>query len=58
MTFVAEDESDLALMEDFGVKTKRFVRNDEDRIGRATAESVHESVKISIDLGLRARVDG
>ena len=54
---VAEDQSDLALVELFGVEPERFVGDDEHGVDDAPAVRVHEAVQVAVDLLFAARVD-
>jgi len=58
MSFVAQDHSHLAGAQDRGLQLERLVGNYEDGIGRAAAESVHESTQVFIDFLLGPPVHG
>ena len=58
MSLVAENQPDLPLVQDFGVKPERFVGDDENGVDGTTAERVHEAVQVSVNVRFGAGVDG
>ena len=58
MSLVTENESDLSLVQDFGVESERLVGDDEDGVDRPSAKRVHEATEVAVNVSLGAGVDG
>lgn len=55
---ITDDQANLATVEDFGVKAKRLIGDDENRCGYPSAMLTHEPGQLLIYLILWTRVDG